>query len=1156
MKGKMRKILGLAVSAAMAVSAVVPWTGVTAFAEGGDDPQEYGYWSFTASGKGQIQLNDNEPTNTLSFDAKKIEEIKNNDTDDYIYVLPEEGYGLAGWTGGFWDCNTTIALDNLNPAKDIWSMATFSPLVEVTLDAGEHGTLAEGVSPTEEYPSASKCKQIYLTPDDIDIKEGYELVGWKDSYGKDYSPTQSLEVSSDWVENGITFTAQYEAMEEPVDPPVEAEKVDEIRFHISDALEEQLTPTAASLISEIRLGLNDSREGMIWYTCAHNVDLIYPSNDYYWTRDIADRDITDENYAEWIESFQVIATLDDGPTYTLNSPEVVDIEITQDHHTGSPAEKDKTILNIYLDIPKDESAEYLVTYALGSGMDESLQAALPASQTVTDNEGDGETFEANKPQNAEGYTFDGWYMDKDFGTKFEDNGTIIKGDTTLYGKWTAEENPPAETTTIKIQYVDEKGILLDSREVTVDGETTGATWLKDNTNNTEYFPEEMEIDGKTYVRVEGDAIPNGNIITAKYELKESGGEPEEPETYPVVLNVYKNGATEKPVKSYTLDSVEAGTEYKISGLDSVLDEQLDEVLNKFAAGYEYDGFYNDGGWNQYKAGNPDNVLADSVTVNGWTNIHCMVWEEFQVNYHLNGELWDTDTFTQKDIDGGWEFDIPENATGFSGWYEKESDITEKPGNTISKPESLKKYELYGTVELKTYPVVLRIYKNGDMENCVKAVTLAELEKGASFDLSSLPTMVRKYFEADKFAAGFVCDGYYTDGGWNGDAPALNLDEDLTINGWTNIHCMVWEKFPVNYHLNGELWKSETFTQKDINAGMEFDIPENVTGFSGWYEKSADIGDPNKAITAPKMLKKYELYATTDTETPAEDMVTFDVYFVVKADHSALCATTSSVVKGADDAETKANIERWAADYKDKAVNQFSGYEMVEYLVKDEGSGSFDVVYYYRLKDGTNPYKSITVYYVDEDGNAIDDPYVVKNVPVNTSVTKWAGDEANKREYLYDEIYTEDGLYEFVTYAAKDEDNIINVYYRLKGATDPEDPDDPDNSGDDDRRPPYIPPTGNSDRDDNDNDTTTINDDDTALAPGPGDGTSSAPGGEMGDAVPGTPGGANPGDPSEVIGDDAVPQVEAPQTGRQVAGSLALLAGAAVVATLTLRRKKK
>ena len=36
MKGKLRKILGLAISAAMAVSAVVPWTGMTAFAADGE----------------------------------------------------------------------------------------------------------------------------------------------------------------------------------------------------------------------------------------------------------------------------------------------------------------------------------------------------------------------------------------------------------------------------------------------------------------------------------------------------------------------------------------------------------------------------------------------------------------------------------------------------------------------------------------------------------------------------------------------------------------------------------------------------------------------------------------------------------------------------------------------------------------------------------------------------------------------------------------------------------------------------------------------------------------------------------------------------------------------------------------------------------------
>ena len=225
-----------------------------------------------------------------------------------------------------------------------------------------------------------------------------------------------------------------------------------------------------------------------------------------------------------------------------------------------------------------------------------------------------------------------------------------------------------------------------------------------------------------------------------------------------------------------------------------------------------------------------------------------------------------------------------------------------------------------------------------------------------------------------------------------------------------------------------------------------------------------------------------------------------------------------------------------------------------YAAKDEDN---IINVYYRLKDGINPYKSITVYYVDEDGNAIDDPYVVKNVPVNTSVTKWAGDEANKREYLYDEIYTEDGLYEFVTYAAKDEDNIINVYYRLKGATDPEDPDDPDNSGNEDSIPPYIPSAGgNSNRDDSDRDDageeTTVIDEN----PIPEASASVDTGNQIGDAVKAENGPDSTGG-SIVIDDSDVPLVNrAPQTGRQAAGSLALLAGAAVVATLTLRRKKK
>ena len=116
---------------------------------------------------------------------------------------------------------------------------------------------------------------------------------------------------------------------------------------------------------------------------------------------------------------------------------------------------------------------------------------------------------------------------------------------------------------------------------------------------------------------------------------------------------------------------------------------------------------------------------------------------------------------------------------------------------------------------------------------------------------------------------------------------------------------------------------------------------------------------------------------------------------------------------------------------------------------------------------------------------------------------------------------------------------------------PVEAEEPDDSDDDDSesgsRYPYIPPVrGNSDRDDDD---TTIDDDDTPLSPGTGEGTN------PGDATPGNPGDATSGDPSDVIGDENVPKVDAPQTGRKIAGSVALLAGAAAVAVVTFKKRR-
>ena len=126
----------------------------------------------------------------------------------------------------------------------------------------------------------------------------------------------------------------------------------------------------------------------------------------------------------------------------------------------------------------------------------------------------------------------------------------------------------------------------------------------------------------------------------------------------------------------------------------------------------------------------------------------------------------------------------------------------------------------------------------------------------------------------------------------------------------------------------------------------------------------------------------------------------------------------------------------------------------------------------------------------------------------------------------------------------------------------ENPGDGDGGNGNDGYSPWQP----TDPSDNDNDNTTdITDPETPLAPGTGidDGnTPSNPGAE--DAVPGGPNsGPSDGDSAEEeemndeetplsSGSDAVKTP--PQTGRKAAGSLALLAGAAVVAAITLRKK--
>lgn len=107
-------------------------------------------------------------------------------------------------------------------------------------------------------------------------------------------------------------------------------------------------------------------------------------------------------------------------------------------------------------------------------------------------------------------------------------------------------------------------------------------------------------------------ITKSMTLTAKWELN----------LQTVNVVIYRNGDTTKEFKTVALKKQPKGTVIDLTTLD---------IANYYTANstgkYDFYGWYNDGKWNEYKA-NPETPPAglDSITVNGWTNIICMVYD--------------------------------------------------------------------------------------------------------------------------------------------------------------------------------------------------------------------------------------------------------------------------------------------------------------------------------------------------------------------------------------------------------------------------------------------------------------------------------------------------------------------------------------------------
>lgn len=351
---------------------------------------------------------------------------------------------------------------------------------------------------------------------------------------------------------------------------------------------------------------------------------------------------------------------------------------------------------------------------------------------------------------------------------------------------------------------------------------------------------------------------------------------EKVETYPVMLYIYRNGETEKAWKSFKLGEGPKGSTFDASGLE--IEDYYDATND-----YQFEGFYNDGGWNQYLEGNTGNKLdlTTPITITGWTNIKCMVtdYENVVVKAVVDGDKENAEVIWQgKALHGTNTIDFL-NANAEAMKLDRTGYILDKwynwdwYGNKYAATTTINGWtNAYVTYTSDWQTVQVQIYRNGDTSKVYDTVPLADMRKGETLNLTTLD--INSYYTPDKFATDFEFEGWYKDGGWNdykAGNPNNKLGETITINGWTNIICMVWDQFPVYYNLvdaDGKVVESriyiDTITARDL-ADYDFYQAADRTGytFDGWYQDEKDVGVEAKRLTGLTALKKWELYGRYD-----------------------------------------------------------------------------------------------------------------------------------------------------------------------------------------------------------------------------------------------------------------------------------------------------
>ena len=192
------------------------------------------------------------------------------------------------------------------------------------------------------------------------------------------------------------------------------------------------------------------------------------------------------------------------------------------------------------------------------------------------------------------------------------------------------------------------------------------------------------------------------------------------EKFPVHVVIYRNGDTSKAYKDIALESQPKGHVINLNELDIA-----DYYTANYTGKYDFYGWYDDGLMNIYnanvKAGKDAPAGLTTKTVNGWTNIKCMVYDYEKVVYFKSAEdlaAYQADhsktdgillTTTARKGDALPTADAPAaTRTGYTfKFWSREGQNEDVTGQTVGGWTNL-----YANWKINTYNIAATLYMNG------------------------------------------------------------------------------------------------------------------------------------------------------------------------------------------------------------------------------------------------------------------------------------------------------------------------------------------------------------------------------------------------------------------------------------------------------------